>query len=157
MSQGTAIHQRHKGFTLLELLVVFGILALMMGVVPFAYGRWAQYLDFKNTLRDVTYALRSAREHALSTNEPALFSADMRNKTFRSQSGKERKFPPGLEFEATTAAAASSEDQVKNIVFYPDGGSTGGILKLTAGARSVTIKVDWLTSKFEVLTPKPNM
>jgi general secretion pathway protein H len=129
-------------------------MALMMGVVPFAYSRWTQYLDFKNTLRDVTHELRSAREQALSTNKAAHFSVDVRNRTFRAQSGKERKLPSGLDFVATTAAAASADDKVKNIVFYPDGGSTGGSLRLTSGARSVTIKVDWLTSKFEVDTPK---
>ena len=30
---------RHRGFTLIELLVVFAIAALLVSVVPFAYGR----------------------------------------------------------------------------------------------------------------------
>lgn len=129
-------------------------MALLLGVVPFAYSRWTQYLDFNNTLRDITHELRSAREQALSTNKAAYFSVDIRNRTFRAQNGKERKLPSGVNFLATTAAAASSDDQIKSILFYPDGGSTGGSLQLTSANRSVTIKVDWLTSKFELNNTK---
>ena len=55
-----------RGFTLVELLVVFAIMALLVGLVPVAFERLRESAEYRNTLRTMLSNMRGARYRAVS-------------------------------------------------------------------------------------------
>jgi general secretion pathway protein H len=50
-----------------------------------------------------------------------------------------------------TAQSDIVDEHVGAIRFYPDGGSTGGRVTLSAGERKFDVDVDWLTGRVAIL------
>ncbi len=59
-----------QGFTLVELLVVFAILALLVGAVPVAFERMRDSAQYRDTLRSMLSDLKVARERAVTHTRP---------------------------------------------------------------------------------------
>ena len=57
-----ARRRRAAGFTLVELLVVFALLALIVGLVPIAFNRLNESAQYRDTVRAVLTDLRAARQ-----------------------------------------------------------------------------------------------
>jgi general secretion pathway protein H len=137
---------RQRGFTLLELLVVFAIGALLVGLVPIAFEKLKESSQYRDTLRVMLSDIRTARQTAITRGEVAQFVVDLSQRAYGVAGGKLRVLPPGLIVNATVAAQALSKEQTASVYFYPDGGGTGGSYEIIrpsgSGARLV---IDWLT------------
>lgn len=137
---------RQQGFTLVELMVVFAIGALLVGLVPIAFDKMKESSRYRDTLRMMLADIRLARQTALSEGEETQFAVDLQMRSFGVVGGKSRSLPPEIKVTATVASVALNEQKVAAIVFYPDGGGTGGSYEITrpsgTGAR---LTVDWLT------------
>lgn len=138
---------RQRGFTLMELLVVFAIMALLAVVVPVAYVRMQESSQYRDTVRHMRAELRAAREFAVQTQEPARFSVDLQNKDFSGAGGKGYQASEEVELRATVADVAL-EGNIASIVFLPQGGSSGGSIDiLRANGDGTRLRVDWLTGQ----------
>ncbi len=115
------------------MIVVVVIMALIAGVVMVRQPWHSAGLNADATLRALTDALRLARSRAIAQDrEVALVTG---SGGFALDGGARRALPSG---EALSAA---------QVVFMPDGGSTGGTILLAAGARRVAVTVNWLTGR----------
>ena len=74
--------RRERGFTLVELLVVFGIMALVIGLVPVAYERMREASQYRDAVRSMSNQLRSARATAVSEGREV---AAMASKVWKSR------------------------------------------------------------------------
>jgi len=61
------------------------------------------------------------------------------------------RLPERIELKLYTAQRDLVNDNVGAIRFFPDGGSDGGRITLTAGTRKYDVDVDWLTGRVAIL------
>lgn len=145
-----------RGFTLVELLVVFAIMGLLVAVVPLAYDRMRESSQYRDTLRSMLSGLKSARSTALAQGRDAVFVVDLQHRAYRAAGGTERSIPDSLQVRATVAGTELSAQQEAAIRFLPDGGATGGSIDiLRASGQGVRLRVDWLSGRItqEALAP----
>jgi general secretion pathway protein H len=135
-----------RGFTLLELLVVFAIGAMLVALVPPAFDRLRDVSQYRDTVRAVVVELKQARQQALSYGQPVVFQIDLSTRQFGIQSQAVKNVPPSLQIKTTVGRDESIDNtQQASITFTPDGGSTGGTIELVrASGAGVRIRVDWL-------------
>jgi len=135
------------GFTLVELLVVMGIMGLVLVVVVGARPK-ATTTRIAVTARAVGATLQLARAQAMASNTETVFRID----TERLQFGLPRamhSFPKGMTVAMTVAETERVAD-VGGIRFFPDGQSSGGEIALMLDGRSARIAVNWLTGESQL-------
>jgi general secretion pathway protein H len=132
------------GFTLAELLVVIGIIALVLAGTLSAKPK-AVAARVAVTARSVTATLQLARAQAMSSNAETLFRIDVEKGRFGLPSSM-HALPRGM-MAAVVVAETERAGDLGGIRFYPDGQSSGGEIALTLEGRSVRIAVNWLTGE----------
>lgn len=137
---------RAEGFSLVELLVV---LAIVAGVLALA----ARRFDGKGgnpsayaAAFELAGHLRATRAHAIGKNRLQVFDIDADNRTYQSsQSVRPIPVPKSVVLTFATARENQKGASAARILFYPNGGSTGGVIGLSQGGRTVSVTTDWLT------------
>lgn len=139
-----------RGFTLVELLVVFAISALLVALVPLAYEKLREGTAYRSTLRTVITELRSARESARAEGRLVRFEVDLAARHFAVAGRSPHPVPEPIEMRAVVGRELLSPGQVATIVFLPQGGATGGSLDIVRPSGDGTrVRVDWLTGRVE--------
>lgn len=162
-----------QGFTLLELLLVLGILA--MGAMLLGPG--LATLDspgFNAQTREATGLLNYARRMAVVQGTPATIEfqvvsansntsrSNTNNRTGHNPTGNDADEPHsdivgrwrGENIDLGYRDSAGQEapvDRFIHVTFYPEGGSTGGELVMRQDNRHLTINVDPFSGRVRVL------
>jgi general secretion pathway protein H len=142
--------QRSGGFTLVELLVVLVIAALVLTLVGTSISRSISGAEMRTAARKVAASLRYTRTKAILSKSEQVFLVDTENRRYSAPDREAVELPEGMEVLLTTARSELTSESVGGIRFYPDGGSTGGSVKLEANDRIYTINVAWLTGEASV-------
>ncbi len=153
-----------KGFTLIELLVVLVIISLASAFVLPRFMAPMGNLTLKTATKKIAASLRFARSQAVSEKITRVGAFDFdhrrlivfsenRNKLSdeeKSVSGKQLDitydFPKGIFLKKATAGADEVNSGMFNIVFFPNGSSSGGEVVLSnASDKRYDIQVDFIT------------
>lgn len=160
--------QRHDGtgqlgFTLLELLIVLSIIVIASAVViPSITSTESNLLVAQ--VRQTANAYNYARRIAIVQGVPqvaSLIQLDTQSPEYSEIRGEvlQRATIPLLEqFDAEVSFQADiNEDpeilEVIDITFFPQGGSTGGILHFAMDDLTASIRVDPITGKIQIRYP----
>jgi general secretion pathway protein H len=135
---------RSAGFTLLELLVVMGILGLILAVVLSAKPKTAA-ARVAVAGRAVAATLQLARTQAMATNTETVVRIDPQSRQF-GLLGSTHALPRGMTVAMTVAETERIEGS-GGMRFYPDGQSSGGEIVLMLDGRASRIAVNWLTGE----------
>jgi general secretion pathway protein H len=139
-----------RGFTLLELLIVFVVLALVGAVVtPGLAGRLGP-VEAETTAREIAARLRQTRSEAIGSNLDLAFAVDVEQRSYSVAGRPPRPLPANLDVSLVTAEIERLGRNAGAIRFFPDGSSTGGEIRLTGGNSSFRIEVDWLTGRVRI-------
>ena len=131
-----------QGFTLLELLVVVTILALASTLVGVNFG--GDRASLESIARTLVTDLRYVRSRAMVSNADTALVVDLARGAYSSRAAKiDRQLPESVELELTIDRRDSDGERGR-IVFYPDGSSSGGKVRLTRNGRSLDITTAWL-------------
>ncbi len=138
------------GFTLVEVMVVLVIVALMLALVGSSISRNISGAEMRTAASKVAAGLRYTRTQAILKKSEQVFLVDTENLTYQAGERKPDTFPKGMLVELNTARSELTSESVGGIRFYPDGGSTGGNVRLEANGRIYQVNVAWLTGEAAV-------
>ena len=136
-----------KGFTLVELLVVLGIIALLLTLASPMISRGLPGAALKTAASDIAQGLRRTQSAAITGNAEAVFSLDTEARSFSAGRAARRQALPEEISLRLIVGEQEIEGSAGGIRFFPDGSSTGGRVSLTLGDRTVDVSVDWLTGR----------
>ena len=153
--------KKYRGFTLLELLVVFAIMALISAIVlPYLPNVMAS-THVKGAARELAVSLKHARSLAIEhQNETTLvvnvdeknyvLTEDAENIKSNNQSYKNLALPDKATLSLITAESEQLSRHEGQIRFFPDGSSTGGQIKLAYKDQEYFVDVHWLTGRVKI-------
>jgi general secretion pathway protein H len=139
-----------RGFTLIELMVTLAIAGFALVLVAGYKPPWSRGLGLQGTAAELASGLRLARSEAIVSNRSVMFDVDVIGHRYRVGKGKIHSLPARLTIELLTIAGEKRQEGVGDILFNPDGSSSGGRIALADGQRSMAVGVDWLTGRVSV-------
>lgn len=141
--------RQERGFTLIELMVVFAILGLVMAIAPSAYDKMKTSMDYRDAVRGVVTEMRAARQQAVLTGRDTAFAVDLEHKQYGVQGGKPRPIPDDIEMRAIVADSEAKGAHFA-IRFLPSGGASGGSVDvMRSSGDGVRLRVDWFSGRVE--------
>lgn len=142
---------KHRGFTLIEILVVMVMLAVIAGAVAYNMSGSLQAAKIRGASKDMVAALRQTRSQAVVKHQEQSLTIDVENKTYR-YPGKEEAvaLPEGMEIKVYAAASEVPSEKQAGFRFFSDGSSTGGRITLIYEDRFWRINVAWLTGEIRL-------
>ncbi len=138
---------RDAGFSLLEIMIALAILALAVGVVGVGFARSSAGFRFDSTMQDLALSLREANARALRTGREIAVVIDVNGRRYQLQQDQPVALPDDAGVRVVSGGQVMNAARQPAIIFYPNGGSSGGSITLTQQDRSATVSVDWLTGE----------
>lgn len=138
--------RRHRGFSLIELLMVVGLMAIALALFSGAIGGGLDGLRLRNAAKEVVAQLRYARVTAITSGEATAFTLDVDSAHWKT-GRREGDLPGKPTLDVMTAAQEQVEAGVARIRFFPDGSSTGANITLSKGSARWLVEVRWLTGE----------
>ncbi len=149
-----------RGFTLLEILLVLTIIG-MASVLIIPNLSTLESRSFSTQVRELTALLNHGRRMAVVSGQPAATTLV----TGIDQQAKELKPPRNSvgtwESQNTTVEfidSTGTETLVETLLavtFFPEGGSTGGIIRLSQDEQEINISVDPFSGRVAILEDAP--
>ena len=143
----------NRGFTLVEIMVVLVIVALMMALVGSSISRNISGAQMRTAAGKVAASMRYTRTQAILTKTEQVFLVDTEKLTYQAAEREAEELPEGMTVELNTARSELTSETAGGIRFYPDGGSTGGNVRLEANGRIYRVNVACLTGEASVERP----
>lgn len=139
------------GFTLIELLVVVVIMAMAYAVAAPVVSSGVSGTELKASARQLAAGLRKARSDAVAKRQETTVMVDVEGRQFQ-LSGDQRvhRLPKSVTVALFTAQSETVGVGSGSIRFFPDGGSTGGRVTVTARDRKYEVDVNWLTGQVSI-------
>jgi general secretion pathway protein H len=137
-----------EGALLIELLVVLAILALVSTI---ALPRASRGPSLGLVASDIAAKLRAARTMAIAQNRDVAFAVDTERRSYGVAGiGAPRTLPTATDLSVTAARPYIREAKEIQLIFFSDGTSSGGTIRLTEQHQSVAIGVEWLTGAVHI-------
>ena len=107
--------------------------------------------ELKASARQLAAGMRKARSDAVSQRRETVLTLDVENRRFQ-LSGDSRiyRLPKDVEVKLFTAQSELVDSNTGAIRFFPDGGSTGGRITVSAKQRQYSVDVNWLTGQVAI-------
>jgi general secretion pathway protein H len=135
-----------------ELLVVMVIMAMAYTLAGPMVSSGVSGTELKASARQLAAGLRKARSDAVAHRREVVLTVDVEGHQFQ-LSGDPRIYhlPKNVALKLFTAQSELVNGTTGAIRFFPDGGSTGGRITLSARARNYDVDINWLTGQVVIL------
>lgn len=138
---------RARGFSLLEILLVMGLVAVTGVLAAAAMSGGFERIALQSTARELAAQLRYTRAQAITTGEPQRFTLDPAARAWTAPNGRQGRIPDSLDIEFTGARELQASAGEGAIVFFADGAATGGRVQVRLRDAAWQIDVAWLTGE----------
>jgi general secretion pathway protein H len=140
-----------RGFTLIEVIVVLGIVAMIAVLAVPQFSALTPGLELRATAEELRADIRRVRNAALRENRETVLLVDLDSRTWRDGAGRWRgEAPEDIDLALVIARQEQFSDGEGGVRFYPDGSSTGGTVTLGRGARALRVTVDWFDGRVRI-------
>ena len=108
--------------------------------------------ELKASARQLAAGLRKARSEAVSRRRETVLKIDVEGHQFQ-LSGDPRTYalPKAVAIKLFTAQSELVSGTTGAIRFFPDGGSTGGRITVSAHERDYDVDINWLTGQVTII------
>lgn len=131
-----------RGFTLLELVVTLGLLAIMMAIAVPSTSSWRKNAQYKEAAREVVSLLRRARSFAVQQNQSTTVTIDLSNRKY-SFAGKDTVFSKDVTVESKALIGdAWKKTGTLSITFRPQGTSNETLFVRINEDDNLQVRVD---------------
>lgn len=145
--------QNIRGFTLLEILVVLGLMGFLSAIVVPRVVSGNDYYTMGTNLRAVASALRATRALAIEAQDDKVLQFDIEKKTYKIDKQPEKAIDPEIDLKVFTSEAEISADgRLAGIRFYGDGAASGGRVTLILGEDKRAVDIVWMTGQVNILS-----
>ncbi|WP_337244050.1 GspH/FimT family pseudopilin [Luteimonas sp. gir] len=144
---GRAAPGCQRGFSLLEVLLVVGLIAVTGVLAAAAMSGGFDRIALQSTAKELAAQLRYTRTQAIVTGEPQRFVLDPQARTWRAPNGRHGEIPAKLDVEFTGARELQTSHSEGAIVFFADGAATGGRIRVMLRGAAWQVDVAWLTGE----------
>jgi general secretion pathway protein H len=127
---------RESGFTLLEILVVMGLMTLIATIVAPDFEHALNLMQLRETAGSLQANLRVIRGDAFRSDQPVQFTLSSDGSAYSWSEGEVRHVPGQVKLRMPKG---------QTIVFYGDGTSSGGAVLASSGGREISVVVDEAT------------
>ncbi len=135
-----------SGYTLIELLVVLAIIVGLAAAFPLARDRLDPSRSVKGYAAILESDLRALRSEARERGQPThLVLEDDPHRYRLEPENREAILPDAIALHAQSDGP--SAEAPKTLTFFPDGSSSGGLLKLSRTGLEIQIRVSPLTGR----------
>lgn len=145
--------RKARGFSLLEIIVVVGLIALVMSFAAYTLSTQMPGQKLRSSAKELAAELRFTKSQAMATGKAQSFQINAKTGEWKGAKNHSGVLPKSLEIIATTAKNEQPGDDIAAIKFFPDGAATGGRIVLQHKTAKWQIDVKWLTG--EVTVGKP--
>lgn len=130
------------GFTLLELMIVLFLAIFMMGLGIVAMMERLPAAKLDATARKMAAMMRQARMLAKIHGEKQVIVVDLGGRSYGIEGKKPHMIPEEIRIGIDDSLTGKADTGIYRLVFSPFGGIDGGLLMLSTGQRTISIKPD---------------
>lgn len=138
---------RAAGFSLLEMLLVVGLIAIASTLAAMALTGGLEGMRLRSSAKEIASQLRYTRAQAIATGQPQRFVIDPAGHRWQAPNQRKGAIPDSLAVQFTGAREAQARAGQGGILFFSDGASTGGRVQLQARQAAWRVDVTWLTGE----------
>ena len=145
-----------RGYTLVELLVVVGLIAAALAVGAAAMHSGMPGAQLRGAARELAAQLRYTRAQAIATGQSQVFTLDARTREWKAPNRRHGSLPREVSIVATGARIEQENPDQVAVRFFPEGAATGGRILLKRGDAAWQVDVEWLTGQVTLVrAPSP--
>ena len=135
---------------MLEMLLVVALIAAASVLAAAAFTGGMDGTRLRGSAKEIAAQLRYTRTQALITGLPQRFVVDPQAHTWQAPDGRRGEIPADLGIVFTGARQAQPSRGEGAVVFFADGASTGGRVRLSLRSAAWNIDVAWLTGQVKL-------
>lgn len=150
MLRNGGMERQARGFSLLEMMLVIGIIALASLLAASAMTGGLDGQRLRSSSKQIAAQLRYTRAQAIATGAPQRFVIDPHAHTWQAPKQRHGEIPRQLGIVFTGAREIQPSRGEGAVMFFPDGASTGGRVQLRAQRVAWNIDVSWLTGQVKL-------
>lgn len=139
-----------RGVSLLEMLLVVALIAAAATLSAMVLTGGLDGMRLRSETKEIAAQLRYTRAQAIATGRPQRFAIDPRAHRWQAPNDRQGTIPESLSIRFTGARQAQARAGEGAILFFHDGGSTGGRITLGAKSAAWSVDVTWLTGEVRV-------
>lgn len=141
---------RARGFTLLELVVALMVIGTVAGVLAVSMTGGIAGVQLRAASKELASELRRTRAQAIATGTVQAFEVEPDARTWRGARERTGEFDDDLTITFTGVREVQAEEGTGRILFFEDGASTGGRIRLQRERAAIDVDVAWLTGEVSV-------
>jgi general secretion pathway protein H len=136
-----------SGFSLIEITVAVVVLASLTGLAMAHLAPTTDRMRLRAEAREIAAIVAAQRTRAVVGQVPMAMTIDAdRNTITYGSPALVRQLPATLAIAPARTTEGGGQARGR-IVFFPEGGSSGGAFVLSSRSHSIVITVDWLTGR----------
>ena len=139
--------RRAAGLSLLEMLLVIALIAAIGLITAAGLSRGFAGMQLRSAGKDIANQLRMVRAQAIARGEPQRFVIEPARRRWQGANQRQGDVPTQLQVQFEGAAQLATAPGQGVIEFHPDGGSSGGRIRLQRDGAEWRVDVGWLTGE----------
>lgn len=144
-----------RGMSLLEMLLVIALIAAVGVLTVAALNGGMAGMQLRSASKEIASQLRYTRSQAIASGRSQKFTIDPGARTWTAPNGRSGDIPKAIGIVFTGAREVQPRRGEGAIMFFADGASTGGRVKLTAKQAAWNVDVAWLTGEVKLKRGEP--